>query len=94
MSRRRYVMEIQKTKSVITPALVQSIIPQNLEAISQEKKSLNDYKIVVLGGGIIKRFFFVYYSPVVCLFLTAVLIVEGVSFRVEDLARSVVSAIW
>ena len=31
-------------------------------------------------------FFIIYYSPGVCLFLTA-LIVEGVSFRVADLAR-------
>ena len=34
-SRRRYVIENQKTKSVITPALVQFIIPQNLVVISQ-----------------------------------------------------------
>ena len=48
-SRHRCVIEIKK--SVITPALVQSMIPQSLVAISQETKNLNDYKMVVVGVG-------------------------------------------
>ena len=38
-------------------------------------------------------FFLIYYSPGVCFFLTAALIVKGVSYRVSDLARSVMSSV-
>ena len=49
--------------------------------------------MVVVGGGVggHQPFFLIYYSPGVGLFLTAAWIVEGVSFRVADLAKSVIS---